>query len=251
MKETKSAIAKTETKEKISNAETAGKHAREVLKLSNVCKKYEMGDTVVEALSDVNISVLKGESVAIMGPSGSGKSTMLHMLGCLDRPTSGTISIDGITTSSLDDDELSKVRNKKIGFVFQSFFLIPTLTVLENVALPMSFAGFDSEEQARRATFLLQRVGLGDRMHHKPSELSGGQRQRAAIARSLVNNPAIILADEPTGNLDSKSGISIMQLFEELHKEGRTIITVTHDANIVKHAQRVIYLKDGKVVKSL
>ncbi len=220
-----------------------------VLRLEKVKKHYRMGTTVVKALDGVSVEVTSGESVAVMGPSGSGKSTLLHILGCLDRPTSGDMFLDGMKVSDLGEDELAAVRNKKIGFVFQFFFLVPTLTVLENVELPMMFAGADAETQKERAIELLKRVGLGDRLHHKPSELSGGQRQRVAIARALANHPAILLADEPTGNLDSKSGSEILGVFDELNEEGMTLITVTHDASLVSHANRVLHIKDGRIEK--
>ncbi|MBU1197342.1 ABC transporter ATP-binding protein [Candidatus Micrarchaeota archaeon] len=220
-----------------------------MLRLENVRKHYQMGDTTVKALDGVNLEVHEGESIAIMGPSGSGKSTMLHLLGCLDRPTTGKILIDNVSVADLDEDELATVRNRKIGFVFQFFFLIPTLNVLENVELPMLFDDKDSDERREEAVRLLKRVGLGERLYHKPSELSGGQRQRVAIARALSNNPAIILADEPTGNLDSKSGKEILDLFNELNDEGHTIITVTHDASLITYANRIIYLRDGRVEK--
>ncbi|MFH1257508.1 MAG: ABC transporter ATP-binding protein [Candidatus Micrarchaeota archaeon] len=221
-----------------------------VLKLDNVCKTYGEGDVAVKALCHINIELKEGEVVAIMGPSGSGKSTMLHILGLLDRPTEGKLYLDGIETSTLTDDELAAIRGKKIGFVFQFFFLIPSLTVLENVELPMMLLGLDGIDRTRRAKELLKKVGLEDRMHHLPSELSGGQRQRTAIARALANDPSIILADEPTGNLDTKTGSEIMQLFDDLHKkDGRTIIFVTHDPDLVQHSEKVILLRDGKVEK--
>ncbi|HLC48536.1 MAG TPA: ABC transporter ATP-binding protein [Candidatus Norongarragalinales archaeon] len=219
-----------------------------VMKLENVCKVYGEGDVSVKALCDINLEFREGEVAAIMGPSGSGKSTMLHILGLLDRPTQGRLFLDGIETSTLSDDELAGIRGKKIGFVFQFFFLVPSLTVLENVMLPMMLLGIDELERERHARDLLKKVGLEDRMHHLPSELSGGQRQRTAIARALANNPSIIFADEPTGNLDSKTGNEIMQLFDDLHKkDGRTIIFVTHDPSLVEHSERVIQLKDGKI----
>ncbi len=221
-----------------------------VMKLEGVCKTYGEGDAQVKALCGVNLEFREGEVVAIMGPSGSGKSTMLHILGLLDRPTEGKLYLDGIETSTLNDDELAVIRGKKIGFVFQFFFLIPSLTVQENVELPMMLLGIDEVERARRARELLEKVGLGDRMHHLPSELSGGQRQRTAIARALANDPSIIMADEPTGNLDSKTGSEIMALFDELNKkDGRTIVFVTHDPDLVRHSERVILLRDGAIEK--
>lgn len=223
-----------------------------VLRLSKVSKIYDMGEAKVEALKDVDLEIKRGESVVIMGPSGSGKSTMLHILGCLDRPTAGEVWVDGvqITKDCEDGYDLAEVRNKKIGFVFQFFFLIPTLTVMENVELPMIFNGLDEGSRKKRAVELARMVGLGDRLNHFPSQLSGGQRQRVAIARALANDPAIIMADEPTGNLDSKTGREIMELFEALHKkEGKTIVTVTHDPSLVKHAERIVRLRDGKIEK--
>ncbi|MFH1200284.1 MAG: ABC transporter ATP-binding protein [Candidatus Micrarchaeota archaeon] len=222
-----------------------------VLKLDKIGKSYQMGDTTVNALVDISLEIRRGESVVIMGPSGSGKSTMLHILGCLDAPSTGEMEIDGVKITREDNGyDLAEVRNKKIGFVFQFFFLIPTLNVLENVELPMVFGGLDEQARRKRAIELLNKVGLGDRLTHRPSQLSGGQRQRVAIARSLANHPAIILADEPTGNLDSKTGKEIMDLFSELNrKEGTTIVTVTHDFSLVNHAQRVVLLKDGRIEK--
>ena len=222
-----------------------------VLRLENVGKRYvigENGKNVVNALSGINLEVQEGESLAIMGPSGSGKSTMLHILGALDKPTSGEVYFDGTKVSSLSEDELAMLRSRKIGFVFQAFFLIPTQTVSENVMLPMILSGKGRDESEARARKLLARVGLGDRMGHMATELSGGQKQRVAIARALANNPSFILADEPTGNLDSTSGKGILSLFDELNGEGRTIITVTHDAGLVTHATRIVKLKDGKIV---
>ncbi len=225
------------------------KESDAVLKLSKVSKVYDMGETKVEALKDIDLEIRRGESVVIMGPSGSGKSTMLHILGCLDKPSSGELYVDGVKINNEDEGyDLAEVRNKKIGFVFQFFFLIPTLTVVENIELPMIFNGLDSAGRLKRVNELAKLVGLGDRLGHFPSQLSGGQRQRVAIARALSNNPAIIMADEPTGNLDSKTGREIMDLFETLHKkEGKTIVTVTHDSSLVKHAQRIVRLRDGKI----
>ncbi|MFH1750556.1 MAG: ABC transporter ATP-binding protein [Candidatus Micrarchaeota archaeon] len=222
--------------------------SKSVMKLENICKVYGEGDVAVRALCNVDLDIKEGEVVAIMGPSGSGKSTMLHILGLLDRPSDGRLLLDGIETSTLTDDELAEIRGKKIGFVFQFFFLVPSLTVLENVALPMMLLGIDETERIHRAKALLKKVGLEDRMHHLPSELSGGQRQRTAIARALANDPSIIFADEPTGNLDSKTGNEIMQLFDDLHKkDGRTIVFVTHDSTLVDHSERVVLLRDGKI----
>lgn len=218
-----------------------------VLRLESVSKRYLLGETVVDALRGVDFSVRKGEFVAIMGPSGSGKSTLLGILGLLDKPTGGKVFIDGSDATSLSDDKLSLLRARTIGFVFQFFFLVPSLTALENVVLPLMFLNVERGERERLAVKSLERVGLAGRMHHKPSELSGGERQRCAIARALVTNPSFILADEPTGNLDSKTGTEIMGLFKELNAEGKTIVTVTHDAAIAGYAERVIRLRDGLV----
>jgi putative ABC transport system ATP-binding protein len=221
-----------------------------VMKLENISKIYGEGDAQVKALYGINLEFKEGEVTAIMGPSGSGKSTMLHILGLLDRPTEGNLYLDGIETSTLTDDELAEIRGKKIGFVFQFFFLVPSLNVLENVELPMMLLGIDEREREHRAMALLGKVGLADRAHHLPSELSGGQRQRTAIARALANDPSIIFADEPTGNLDSKTGREIMQLFDDLHeKEGRTIVFVTHDPSLIDHSERVVTLRDGVIEK--
>ncbi|VVB70200.1 putative ABC transporter ATP-binding protein [uncultured archaeon] len=220
-----------------------------VLELSKVYKSYVMGDSTIHALQDINFKVYEGDLVAIIGPSGSGKSTMLQILGCLDKPSSGSLQIDGLETSKMNEDQLATTRNTKIGFVFQSFFLVPTLDAVQNVALPLMFAGISKSQREARAVKLLKDIGLGDRLYNKPSELSGGQRQRVAIARSLCTNPAIILADEPTGNLDSKTGKEIMDLFKELNKkEKRTIITVTHDMNLAhSNFNKLIKLKDGRI----
>ncbi len=221
-----------------------------VFSVQNVSKRYRLGDADVWALRDFNLDIRRGESVVILGPSGSGKSTLLHLLGALDHPTSGRMLLDGIDVTRLSDVELARVRGLKIGFVFQFFFLVPTLTTVQNVELPMVFAGVPAAERRERAEALLRNMGLGDRLNHKPNELSGGQRQRVAVARALANNPSVILADEPTGNLDSKTGKEIMQLFTDLNrKEGRTIVTVTHDASLVSHATRSIHLRDGKIEK--
>ncbi|MBI5225228.1 ABC transporter ATP-binding protein [Candidatus Micrarchaeota archaeon] len=225
-------------------------HGKSVMSLQGVWKTYGEGDARVDALQKIDLDIKKGERVAIMGPSGSGKSTILHILGLLDRPTQGKLYLDGIETSTLADDELAFIRGKKIGFVFQFFFLVPSLTVLENVTLPMMLYDVSEIEREHRAKELLRKVGLTDRMDHLPSELSGGQRQRTAIARALANDPSIILADEPTGNLDSKTGKEIMNIFEDLHqREGRTIIFVTHDPTLVSHSERVVMLRDGMVEK--
>lgn len=221
-----------------------------IIELQNLEKEYDLGLVKLRVLNGINLKIKKSEVVAIMGPSGSGKSTMLHMLGCLDRPTKGKIIIDGIDVSKLNDDELAKIRREKIGFVFQFFYLIPSLTALKNVELPMTFvkSGSKNREKARE---LLKMVGLESRMNHRPSQLSGGESQRVAIARALSNNPQIILADEPTGNLDSKSGKEIIEILIKLNKEKDvTLILVTHDSFIARHAKRVINLKDGKILKS-
>ena len=224
----------------------------EIVRLENVWKVYEEGKVKTLALQGVSLKIKERESVAIMGPSGSGKSTLLHLIGCLDKPTKGRIWIEGKEISRLNENELAEIRRNKIGFVFQFFYLIPTLTALENVVLPMIFKGVKKEEREKRARELLKMVGLEKRMHHKPSELSGGERQRVAIARALANEPKILLADEPTGNLDSKSGTFVMKILKKLNKEkGVTLIIVTHDKKIASYADRIIYLKDGKIIKEV
>ncbi len=217
----------------------------EIISISHIKKTYKIGDEVINALKDVSLSINKNEYVALMGPSGSGKSTLMNMLGCLDSPTSGDYILNNLSVAKMTDNQLAQVRNKEIGFVFQTFNLLPRATTLENVALPLVYAGFSKEDRDKRAKEVLEQVGLGNRMSHKPNELSGGQRQRVAIARALVNKPAIILADEPTGNLDSKTSVEIMGLFEEIHKNGNTIILVTHEEDIALHAHRIVRLKDG------
>jgi len=217
-----------------------------LIDLEEVRKTYEMGDTTVEALEGSNVKIEEGEFVAVMGPSGSGKSTLMNMIGALDTPTSGEVSIGDQPISKLEEDELALLRSKKIGFIFQQFNLIPSMNAAENVALPMLFRGKPKKERIERAEKLLERVGLGERMHHMPSELSGGQRQRVSIARSLANDPDIILADEPTGNLDTETGENIMDLLTELNEEGKTIIMVTHDENDAEYADRIINIVDGK-----
>lgn len=219
----------------------------EVIKLEDISRHYKVGTVIVKALNDVSFSVQKGEYVALMGPSGSGKSTLMNVLGCLDTPTAGTYILNNANVSKLDDNQLAEIRNKEIGFVFQTFNLLPRYNAIDNVALPLIYAGVKKEQRIERAVKTLNDVGLGDRMEHKPNELSGGQRQRVAIARALVNNPSIILADEPTGNLDTKTSIEIMSLFGELHKKGHTIIIVTHEEDIALHAHRIIRLRDGFV----
>ncbi|MEW6509940.1 MAG: ABC transporter ATP-binding protein [Bacteroidota bacterium] len=219
-----------------------------VIELTNIVKTYDMGGAEeVMALRGVTLTIRKNEYVAIMGPSGSGKSTLMNIIGCLDTPTSGQYLFNGINVSDMDDNALAKIRNKEIGFVFQTFNLLARSDSLHNVELPLIYAGIASHERKRRAQETLAHVQLGDRVHHKPNELSGGQRQRVAIARALVTRPSIILADEPTGNLDSKTGEEIMMLFEDLHEAGNTIILVTHEADIAVHAHRTIRLRDGKV----
>ncbi len=220
-----------------------------VINIQHISKSYEMGDQTVHALEDVSLRIDRGEYLAIMGPSGSGKSTLMNMLGCLDTPTSGLYQFNDANVSSMTDDDLARIRNKEIGFVFQTFNLLARSNTLHNVELPLIYAGIRKEERYRRALEALTHVGLEQRIHHKPNELSGGQRQRVAIARALVTKPSIILADEPTGNLDTKTGDEIMQLFGELHKEGHTIILVTHEEYIAEHAHRIIRLRDGRVEK--
>jgi len=222
---------------------------KNVVELRNVSKVYKMDDVEVVGVKKINLKIKEGEFVSIIGPSGSGKSTLLHLLGCLDKPTEGKIIFDGIDVSKLNDKELSKIRREKIGFVFQFFNLYPTLTALENVELPMIISNKKSKERRKRAEELLKLARLEKGYNHLPSQLSGGERQRVAIARALANDPLLILADEPTGNLDSKTGKEIAELFVELNKKGKTIVVVTHMPDIAKYAQRIIYLKDGKIIK--
>ena len=219
----------------------------EIIKIVGIKKYYKVGTQIVKALDGVDLAIGKNEYVAIMGPSGSGKSTLMNILGCLDSPTDGLYVLNGTDVSKMDDNQLAEVRNNEIGFIFQSFNLLPRYTALDNVALPLIYSGTGRSERERRATESLANVDLEDRMHHRPNELSGGQRQRVAVARALVNNPAIILADEPTGNLDSKTSIDIMKLFEEIYRRGNTIIVVTHEEDIAKHARRVVKLRDGLI----
>lgn len=219
------------------------------IRLSAVKKIYTVGDATVAALDGIDLHIKKGQFAAIMGPSGSGKSTLMNILGCLDRPTTGSYVLDGEEVAKLSDDALAITRNGKIGFVFQNFNLLSRISALENVALPLVYAGVDSKTRIERATRLLESVGLESRKHHLPNELSGGQRQRVAIARALVNEPKIIMADEPTGNLDTKSSLEIMALFGELHAEGKTIILVTHEPEIAEYAQRKLMVRDGKLVR--
>jgi putative ABC transport system ATP-binding protein len=218
-----------------------------VIVVRNLQREYDMGGEVVRALRGVDITIRRNEFVAIMGPSGSGKSTFMNMIGCLDSPTAGEYWLNGHRVSELGDDQLARIRNKEIGFVFQTFNLLPRASALHNVELPLIYAGIGSKERLAMSTEALRRVGLADRMHHKPNELSGGQRQRVAVARALVNQPSILLADEPTGNLDSATSEEIMGLFEALHQEGQTIVLVTHEHDIAAHADRQVHLKDGQV----
>ena len=218
-----------------------------VIQLENILKYYYVGTVVVKALRGITLDILRNEYVAIMGPSGSGKSTMMNILGCLDTPTKGRYMLNGSDVSSMDDNQLAEIRNKEIGFVFQTFNLLPRYTALENVMLPLIYAGIPKHDRIIRATEVLEEVGLGDRIEHRPNELSGGQRQRVAIARAMVNKPSIILADEPTGNLDSKTSLDIMRLLDTIHKLGNTVILVTHEEDIALHAKRIIRLMDGKV----
>ncbi len=218
-----------------------------IIETHHISRIYKMGDTVVNALQDISISIDKGEYVAFMGPSGSGKSTLMNIVGCLDSPTSGSYSLNNHLVSEMTENELAEIRNKEIGFVFQTFNLLPRASALENVALPLVYAGYSKSERTEIAMEALESVGLADRHHHKPNELSGGQRQRVAIARALVNKPSIILADEPTGNLDTKTSYGIMTLFQDLHDRGNTIIMVTHEDDIAHYAHRIIRLRDGLV----
>lgn len=218
-----------------------------LIEIKNLFKNYVMGTVEVPALNGINLKIQKNEYVAIMGPSGSGKSTLMNILGCLDTPTSGNYLFNEVDVSNLDDDELSAMRNREIGFVFQSFNLLPRMSSLHNVELPLMYAGDNKNDRRDKALHALERVGLSDRVQHKPAELSGGQRQRVAIARALVSNPGILLADEPTGALDSKTGDEIMELFNELHNEGNTIILITHEKEIADYAHRTIFLKDGLI----
>lgn len=220
---------------------------KEVIRLKEIVKNYKVGTQIVRALRSVSLVIHEGEYVAIMGASGSGKSTMMNVIGCLDTPTSGNYVLNGKDVSDLSDDELAEIRNAEIGFIFQTFNLMPRNTALENVMLPLVYAGVRKQERVERAEKILVNVGLEERMEHKPNELSGGQRQRVAVARALVNRPAILLADEPTGNLDSTTSEEIMQLFSEIHKQGNTLVVVTHEEDIARHAHRIIRLKDGQV----
>ncbi len=221
--------------------------ANPLIQISNIKRDFVLGNEIVYVLKGIDLQINKGEYVALMGPSGSGKSTLMNLLGCLDTPTSGSYILNGKDVSQMHDDELAEIRNKEIGFVFQTFNLLPRTTALDNVALPMVYAGFPKSERNKRATEVLTQVNLADRMDHQPNQLSGGQRQRVAIARALVNSPSIILADEPTGNLDSKTSIEIMKLFGDIHAQGNTVILVTHEEEIAAYAHRVIRLRDGMI----
>ncbi|MDR0196519.1 MAG: ABC transporter ATP-binding protein [Myroides sp.] len=221
--------------------------AENIIEVREIKRDFKLGSETVHVLKGVNLEIEKGDYVALMGPSGSGKSTLMNILGCLDTPTSGAYFLDGKDVSALKDDQLAEIRNKSIGFVFQTFNLLPRTTALDNVALPMVYAGNSKSERDERAKEVLDQVGLSDRMDHHPNQLSGGQRQRVAVARALVNRPAIILADEPTGNLDTKTSIEIMHLFDEIHASGNTVILVTHEEDIAEHAHRIIRLRDGVI----
>jgi len=218
-----------------------------LIEMTEITKIYKMGSESVEALKSVNLSVGANEFVALMGPSGSGKSTLMNIIGCLDSPTSGVYMLNGVDVSSMEDADLADVRNRRIGFIFQTFNLMPRISALENVALPLVYAGKDKKTRMEMAIQVIESVGLADRMHHRPNELSGGQRQRVAIARALVNNPAIILADEPTGNLDSRTSEEIMNILTDIHRSGNTIILVTHEADIAQYAKRLVKLRDGRI----
>jgi len=231
-------------------AAAEGLHVKEVLKLKDVTKQYGSGDSTVTALDNINFTVHKGELTSVLGPSGSGKSTLLHIMGLLDRPTSGKVYVEGIDTTTISKTEQAQLRGRKIGFVFQAFNLIPSLTALENVELPLIISNVPKARRREKATELLKRLNLGHRLDHRPNQLSGGEKQRVAIARALINDPEIILADEPTGNLDSKSGLEVLEILHNLHMEGKTIIIITHEEGVVRITEKVVRIRDGKLVKT-